>query len=411
MMTAEIITIGTEIILGQIVDTNAAYIADTLTKKGLSVLFKTSVGDDSESLKSALKTAQSRVSLIVTTGGLGPTVNDITRETISDFFNMPLLSDNDTSLDHKQYENDKSIKLTHIPSGSKSLPNDHGTAIGFYLTYNNTEIVCLPGVPHEMRPMLNRYLEMRMTLISAEEQCILTRRIHTFGIPEYKIEKIVQECNINQNLSQTITLVKNGIVTIQLTTKAITKSEALHLLDTSEEAVRKKLGIDVFGTDNTSLEYSLYQLMHRQKKTIAVAESCTGGLVSNMLTNIPGISECFLQGIIAYSNQAKINYLGVSGELIKEYGAVSPQVAEAMATGIKEKSGSNIGIGITGIAGPSGGTREKPVGLVYIGIAVDNFTTLKKCQFHGTRTAIKYFSANTALNMVRLRLLKPKFCK
>ena len=465
MTTAEIITIGTEIIFGQIIDTNTPYIAQNLSEKGIQVQFQTSVGDDKELLKSALKIARDRVNLIITAGGLGPTANDITREAVSEFLGIPLIPDKEAYARilkylgnqhiNKQDEYRKQVtahpprnlppplfspsmrgtgggiqgdnesspplpvlseaegvgggetlrKQTMIPEGALALHNDNGTATGLALNCGNTEIVCLPGVPREMQSMLNKYLEIYTKKHYLEGRCTLSRDLHTFGVSEPEVESQIKEYADKEDSIKVMTLVHDGIVTINILATAKTRESAIKLLDRIEQDIRKELGNAVFGVGDETLECAVAVLLKKYHKTIAVAESCTGGLVSDKLTNIPGISEFFLEGVVAYSNKAKVETLGVSEDLIGKYGAVSPQVARAMAEGIKRRSSSDIAVGITGIAGPTGATKEKPVGLVYIAVASGNDVEVKECRFKGSRIDIKNFSANTALNIVRLLLL------
>ncbi len=412
MTKAEIITIGTEIVLGQIVDTNTPYIARKLTEKGIQVLFQTSVGDEREVVKSALRIARDRASLIITTGGLGPTENDITREAVSEFFDVPLVSDEDAQARMRKFLESRHAKITDghqkqtlIPAGAFALHNDQGTAAGFVFRRNDIEIVCLPGVPGEMQTMLNKYLETYAIQHKPEEACMLTRNLHTFGISEPDIDAQLKKYAGREGQIKVMTLVHDGIVTINIRATATTREDAVKILDRTEQDIREKLGYAVFGVGEETLEYVVATLLKKYHKTIAVAESCTGGLVSDKLTNIPGISEFFLEGVVAYSNKAKTDMLGVPEDLIVKHGAVSQQVARAMAEGIKKRSSANIGIGITGIAGPTGATKEKPVGLVYIAVVVDDVAEAKECRFRGSRIDIKTFSANTALNMVRLKLI------
>ena len=412
MITAEIITIGTEIMLGQIVDTNARYIAKILTGKGILVLFQTSVGDDKELLKNALSLGSDRVDLIITTGGLGPTINDITREAIADFFNGTLVTDQEAQNRIQKYLMDRHVnrqdeykKQALIPEGASVLYNDNGTATGFIIRRDNKEIVCLPGVPREMQSMLNKYLEIYAEQQIADEGCTLTRYLHTFGISERAVEDIVKDSLVKEGQMKAMTLVLDGIVTINILTTTTKREYAVKILDTVEEDIRNKCGHAVFGAGDETLEYAVAMLLHKSNKTIAVAESCTGGLVSDKLTNIPGISEFFLGGVVAYSNKAKVDILDVPEEFILNHGAVSPQVAKAMAEGIQKRVSSNIGVGITGIAGPTGETKGKPVGLVYIAAVGNGFAEVKECRFRGSRIDIKNFSANTALNMIRLKLI------
>ena len=461
MITAEIITIGTEIVLGQITDTNTPYIAQNLSEKGIQVQFQTSVGDDKELLKSALKIARDRVNLIITTGGLGPTANDITREAVSEFLGIPLVPDKEAYVriqkilrnqhinKQDEYskqgtvhthlnlppspflplsEGDRGRKLgdnayspplvggvrgggeslrkqAMIPEGAHVIHNDNGTATGFALNRGNTEIVCLPGVPREMQSMLNKYLEICTKKHSLEGRCTLSRDLHTFGISEPDVESQMKAYTGREEPIKIMTLVHDGIVSINILATGKTRESAIKLSDRIEQDIRRELGNAVFGVGDETLEYAVAMLLKKYHKTIAVAESCTGGLVSDKLTNIPGISEFFLEGVVAYSNKAKVEILGVPKSLIGKYGAVSPQVARAMAEGIKRRSSSDIAVGITGIAGPTGATKEKPVGLVYIAVASGNDVEVKECRFKGSRIDIKIFSANTALNIVRLLLL------
>ncbi|HHT9123029.1 MAG TPA: competence/damage-inducible protein A [Candidatus Wunengus sp. YC63] len=411
MITAEIITIGTEIVSGQIMDTNAPHIAQNLLKRGIQVLFQTSVGDDKELLKSVLKIARGRANLIITTGGLGPTGNDITREAVSEFFDVFLVSDEEAHTRIRTFLESRHAKVKNghqkqalIPAGAFAIHNDQGTAAGFVFQGDGIEIVCLPGVPGEMQTMLNKYLETYAIQHKAEELCTLTRNIHTFGVSEPDIDAQLKEYAGREGQIKAMTLVHDGIVTINILATA-TREDAIKILDRTEQDIREKLGHAVFGVGDEMLESAVATILKKYNKTIAVAESCTGGLVSDKLTNIPGISEYFLEGVVAYSNKAKVDILGVSDELIQKHGAVSQQVAKAMAEGVKKRSSANIGVGITGIAGPTGATKEKPVGLVYIAVIVDDITEVKECRFRGSRIDIKNFSANTALNMGRLKLI------
>lgn len=412
MITAEIITIGTEIVLGQVLNTNASSIAKALTEQGILVQFQTSVGDDKESLKSVLKIAVDRVDLIIATGGLGLTENDITREVISDFFGLRLVHNKEACVriqqcmdDHRAHRVHDDNKQAFILEGALVITNEHGSAVGFAFRYNNTEIVCLPGVPREMQSMLKKFLAVYSSRYNTEEGCTRARSLHTFGIPEAKVEEMVKATMAKERNLKVMTLVHDGIVTIEMLATSHTRDDAVKLLDGAEVDIRKELGYAVFGVGEETLEHAVFTLLGKWNETIAVAESCTGGLVADKLTNIPGISEFFLEGVVAYSNKAKIDVLGVPDDLIMKYGAVSPQVARSMAEGIKRRSCADIGVGITGIAGPTGATREKPVGLVYISVARDNDIEVKECRFRGSRTDIKIFSANTALNMVRLKLM------
>jgi nicotinamide-nucleotide amidase len=360
---------------------------------------------------SALRIARERANFIITTGGLGPTVNDITREAVSDFFGVPLIRDKEAHIhiqkhlaDRHENMQDEHMKQSLIPEGAFVIYNDSGTATGFAIRHNEKEIVCLPGVPGEMQAMLNKYLEIYMEQHKTDGGCTLTRCLHTFGISECSVGDKVKDSLTNEGRIKVMTLVHDGIVTINIIATATERQNAAKILDETERGIRKNFGRAIFGVGGETLEYAVAKLLKECNKTIAIAESCTGGLVSDKLTNIPGISEFFLEGVVAYSNKAKIDRLDVPEGLILKHGAVSLQVARAMAEGVKKRASANIGVGITGIAGPTGATKEKPVGLVYIAIAGDDFVEVKECRFRGSRRDIKNFSANTALNMIRLKL-------
>lgn len=344
MTTAEIITIGTEIMLGQMVDTNAPHIAKSLTGKGVRVLFQTSVGDDKELLASALRIAGDRVNLIITTGGLGPTANDITRETVSEFFGVPLVLDKEAHMHVQKCLADRQVNMLDehkkqalIPDGAFVISNENGTATGFAIRYGAKEIVCLPGVPGEMQSMLKKYLEIDGERCKTDGGYTLTRSLHTFGISERTVEDRVKDCLTNKGQTKAMTLVHDGMVTIHILAAARERENAVKLLDSTEHDLRKEFGHAIFGVGDETLEYAVAALLKKRNTTIAVAESCTGGLVSDKLTDVPGISEYFLEGVVAYSNKAKVDILGVPEELILRHGAVSPQVAQAMAEGIKKK--------------------------------------------------------------------------
>src|SRR3989338_2671906 len=263
MITAEIITIGTEIVLGQIIDTNTPYIAQNLSEKGIHVLFQTSVGDDKELLKSALKIARDRANLIITTGGLGPTANDITREAVSEFLDIPLIQDKDAFVRIQKYFGgqhrnvpDAQKKQTLIPEGALALHNDNGTATGFALNRGNTEIVCLPGVPREMQSMLYKYLEMYTKKHNLEGRCTLSRDLHTFGICEPDVDSQMKAYTGREEPIKVMTLVHDGIVTINILVTATTREDAVKVLDRVEQDIRVKLGNAVFGVDDETLEYA-----------------------------------------------------------------------------------------------------------------------------------------------------------
>ncbi|MBM3253284.1 MAG: competence/damage-inducible protein A [Candidatus Omnitrophica bacterium] len=412
-MIAEILNIGTELLLGYTIDTNSAYISQRLSSIGIDVFFRTTVGDNRNRLLSALNLASQRSDIIITNGGLGPTVDDITFEVISEFtqkklkFNKNILQD--IALHFKKH----SLKMpscnrrqAYVPEDSVILRNKVGTAPGIILEYNKKLIIALPGPPFEMKPMVDNfviaYLKKRFKL----NDIIKSKTLKVAGLPESRVNEKVKDL---LRLPPPITL---GIyaspyrVDLRITAKAKDNKTANSKICKIEKIIRKRLKNFIFGTDEDNLEEVVGRLLLKNEKTISIAESCTGGLLANRITNISGSSNYFKMGVIAYSNKSKINQLNIPEELIKKYGAVSKEVALAMARNVRKISEVNIGIGITGIAGPTGATKKKPVGLVYVAISMEKKNICKKFNFIGDRITIKIKSTEAALEMIRKQLTK-----
>lgn len=412
-MNAEIISVGAELLLGQILDTNATYLARKLAEHGFNVLYKTTAGDDITALEKALQAATERAELIIITGGLGPTEDDITRQAIAAFLDVELILNEDAFhhvqelflLRHLEMPPTNKIQAM-IPGGGTLIPNKIGTAAGFAVTSGRSEIICLPGVPAEMKHMFEEWAIPHILKKTKLGQIKAIRYVHTFGMSESMVNEKIKHLIRQLNNPKIGTMVSEGVVSVCLCVTAESRHKALELLDKTEQEVRHLLGEVVFGVDEEGLEHAVASLLKRSNKTIATAESCTGGLVSDLLTNVAGISDCFIEGIVAYSNKAKVEILGVSEALIYTVGAVSPEVACAMANGVRKRANANIGLGITGMAGPTGATADKSIGLVYIAIATSADTICKECRFFGERINIKRQAAREALNMVRLSLLR-----
>ena len=424
-MNIETISIGNELLYGRIVDTNAAYLAKQLSEEGLNVHYHTVVGDNHGDIFSTLSMAIERSDMIITTGGLGPTKDDITRNVIADFTESDLLFDENSWEDIKAKFSKKGINIADnnrvqamIPKGASIINNGSGTAPGFCVAFKGKEILCLPGVPYEMKlmtehwvlPHIKEQIECSINNQKADifkpHKFMLIKEINTFGISESLLGKKIEHL-MGQDKNPLIgTQASINGIKVRLCANANSKEEVVRMIDDTANKVRQSLGITVYGEDNIRLEDTIYHLLNNQKMTIATAESCTGGLVASLLTNVPGVSEFFLQGVVAYSNEAKTNILGVPEDLLIKYGAVSSQVASAMASGVRKQAGSDIGIGTTGIAGPSGGTEEKPVGLVFMAVDIKGNIDVEKFLFSGNRLVIKNRSAHNALNMLRVRLLK-----
>lgn len=408
-MKAEIIAVGTELLLGQIPNTNAQIISNALQEIGIDVYFHTCVGDNQERLLDILETGFKRSDIIILTGGLGPTKDDLTKETVAAYLNLPLIMDKSSLKNIKSYFAEKGKPITEnnykqalVPEGALAIENKIGTAPGILLNKNEKIIVLLPGPPREMEPMLKDAVIPYLSKMCSST--IFSRVMKFYGIGESALEEKLEDL-ISQQTNPTIApLAKMGEVTIRLTAKAKNRMAAGKIIKPVEDEITKRVGKFLYGYDDDSVEEIVARLLSQFNKTIAVAESCTGGLMAHKLTNIPGISQFFERGIVSYSNCSKEELLKVNPDTIKKYGAVSEKTAKEMAQGIRISSGTDIGVSITGIAGPGGGTSEKPVGLVYIGYSDSNICYAEKHIFNGERTDIKERSVNSAFHLVRKML-------
>ena len=407
-MVVEIVTTGTELLLGQIVNTNSAYLAAELNKLGLDVLYQTTVGDNRDRMRNALSIALDRSDIVITSGGLGPTQGDITKEVSASLF------DRELSLHQPSLDNIKQIcafrgypmasnnvRQAMVPNGAIVLDNACGTAPGIILEHNGKIIINLPGPPFEMKDMFTRKVIPYLTEKYGVEATILSKVLNTFGIGESTLEEKIKDLILSQSNPTLALLARPGEVIIRITAKAALKSEAQRMIDVLEREIRSRIDEYIFAVDDITMEEIVGDLLKESHMTISCAESCTGGLLSSRLTDVAGSSAYLYGSVISYDNEVKISELKVPRHILETVGAVSEETAIAMAEGIKNKFGTSIGIGITGIAGPDGGSDEKPVGLVYIAIAGELGTKCYKNQFKGKRTAIKYRATQTALDIVR----------
>ncbi|AST59052.1 competence/damage-inducible protein A [Thermoanaerobacterium thermosaccharolyticum] len=407
-MKCEIISVGTELLLGQIANTDAKFISEMLTSLGIDVYFQTNVGDNKSRLLECLKIASNRSDIIILTGGLGPTMDDLTKETVAEFFGLKLVVDIDTKIKIESYFKKSMREMTQnnykqalFPEGSKILPNDNGTAPGCIFEKNGKKVVILPGPPSELIPMFNNYVYPFLKSLSND--IIVSRVIKIFGIGESKVETMVSDMLLSKNPT-VAPLIGNGFVTLRITAKSDDVQKAKKMIDDIEVSLRKIFGEYIFGVDDDTMESIVLNLLKDKGSTLSTAESCTGGLLSEKITSVPGASEVFKFGAITYSNESKENILGVSGEIIRRHGAVSEETAREMAMNVKNISKTDYGLSITGIAGPSGGTIAKPVGLVYIGLAYKDEIYVKKLISNGNRDKVRLNSAMHALDMLRRHL-------
>ncbi len=405
--TAEIICVGTEILLGDIINTNGAFLAGCLAELGISVYRQSVVGDNPERLKATLAEAVKRCDLIITSGGLGPTYDDLTKETVSSFFGKKLIRNEDILKNLVSYfaetgrtMTDNNKKQADIPEGGLIFENDMGTAPGVGIADDVTGVtaIMLPGPPRELEPMFRNkvlpYLEKRSGAV------LVSRNIHIFGMGESAVEDKLRDM-MEKAVNPTIApYCKEGEVRLRVTAKANSKEEALlKCSEAVDRIMETSVGEAVYGVDCGTIEGELVTRLKKSGKTIAVAESCTGGLIAKRITDIAGSSEVFLGGAVTYANSAKEVLLGVSSDTLRKHGAVSEQVAVQMARGIRNALGSDIAIATTGIAGPGGGTPEKPVGTVWVGISSDkgDRAVLLKLSSRRERSYLRILASSNAM--------------
>lgn len=404
-------TIGTEMLLGDLVDTNTAWISQRLAGLGVGIYRHTTVGDNPERIVDALREAASRSDLVVTTGGLGPTSDDLTNACLSTLTGREMVEYQEArehvdrmfaKFGREPTENN--YKQALFPKGTELIPNPVGTAMGALVEWEGTLFATLPGVPSEMKSMFEATLE---PLIRARSDgSIVSKTLHFAGIGESALAEKVQEF-LDATDPTVAPLAGQGKVRLRITTRAATEREAQEKIEPVEKEVVARLSDYYFGEDDETLEGAVGRLLKEQEATLALAESCTGGLLAKRLTDMPGSSAYFKEGLVTYSNDSKERLLGVAHELIMEHGAVSEPVARAMAEGARTVSGADYGLSVTGIAGPDGGTEEKPVGLVFVGISDQKGTFAEKLDLSAwarSRDSIRERSANGAFDLLRLRL-------
>lgn len=412
-MNAEIVSVGTELLLGQITDTNATHICRRLAEIGIDVHFRSTVGDNWDRMTAVLRGALERAEVVIITGGLGPTSDDITREVIAQLTERPLELDSAAERRLREFFAARhpgmplsNLKQAMVPRGARLIPNDQGTAPGLLVEHDGHVIIALPGPPHEMQAMLNASVLSYLQERSAEGgQITKSRVLRLCGIGESSATEQINDLLDSQTDPTIAPLASPGEVHLRITTKASDEAQADRKIAQVEEEIRKRLGRYIFGVDDQTLESVVGDLLREQGKTLAVAESCTGGLIGSRITDVPGSSDYFLADIVTYSNTAKIQLLDVSADTLQAKGAVSEEVACQMAVGVRQRVGADVGLAATGIAGPSGGTPDKPVGLVYIGIADDKGVSCQRFQGFGSRAQIKYRASQAALDLLRRKLI------
>ena len=409
-MNCEILSVGTELLMGQIANTNAKYISSKLCEIGINVYYHSVVGDNAARLEKLFRNAINIVDVVVLTGGLGPTDDDITKEVVAKVLGKELQFSDDVYAKVEEYfiRNNKintpnNKKQAYVPDGAVIISNDVGTACGFIIEMNNKIIIMLPGPPMELVPMFEDTVVPYLSKKAG--RVIESKYIKLVGIGEADACDRIADLIKNQTDPTIAPYCELGEVLIRVTTSGSNKEECSKVLGPVVREIYKYLGEYIYSEDGDKLEEVVVKLLIENNKTISCAESCTGGLLSAKLTSVSGASQVFNRGIVSYSNIAKVENLGVPEDVLNKYGAVSEETAKYMAEGVRRISGTDIGVSITGIAGPTGGTKEKPVGLVYIGLSTKDKTLAVETRLSGDRDKIRELACKNVLNLVRIEIL------
>jgi len=412
-MKAEIISIGTELTSGQNLDTNCQWLSKRLAEIGIAVGWHTTIADDLEDNIAAFRIAAGRAGLVLTTGGLGPTQDDLTREVLAKVAGVELVFHAELFEQIKEMFARRRRRMTErnrvqamFPAGSEPIPNANGTAPGIWLQLGPCTIVAMPGVPTEMYAMFESLAKPRLLGMGLGGGVLVQRKINTFGLGESAIEEKLFDLTRRGHVPEVGITASDAVISLRIFARAPTAAEAQAQIAPVEKTIRERLGNMVFGIDDEEMQDVVIRLLREHRQTLAVAEGVTGGLLARRLSKVPGASACFRGGIVAYDNALKREMLAVPQALLDEHGAVSAAVAEAMATGCRTRFRTNLAVSTVGIAGPDGGTPEKPVGLVHVGLAWGGGVSSRSFSWGGTRSEVQSRTAKLALNMVRLQLLE-----
>jgi nicotinamide-nucleotide amidase len=412
MLTAEIIAIGSELLTPDKTDTNSLWLTEKLNEIGIEVKLKTVVGDDEARLEETIKDALRRSDIVISTGGLGPTEDDITRVVSARAAARELVFKNELVDDLRERFRrwgrempEINKRQAYVLEGAEVLPNPNGSAVGMLSEANGKFHVILPGPPRELKPMFEQYVLPRVKE-KAGEISVRRRILRVAGMGESAVDEKIAPIYKQYTNPQTTILFNRSEIEIHLTAQCKTESEAETLNEEVAAKIAEALGVAVFALNGERMEEVIGKLLSENEKTLSLAESCTGGLIAQRLTEISGSSKYFIEGVVAYANEAKIRTLNVAPELIEKHGAVSAQVAEAMAKGMRERTQTDYAVSVTGIAGPTGGSEEKPVGLVFIGYADENETRAFKTILPGDRELVRWRASQAALEFLRRKILK-----
>jgi len=414
-MKAEVLSIGTELVSGQNLDTNGQWLSRELALLGIEVAYHTTIGDDLGDHVSAFRIASGRAGLVITTGGVGPTQDDLVREALAKLAKVPLVEHPESLAaiaamfarrNRPMAERNRVQAL--FPQGSEPLPNRVGTAPGIWMTHGSSTFASLPGVPSEMKVMFHEQVVPRLHAHGWVGRRIVQRKINLFGKGESDIEAEAMDLTARGRIPEVGITAHDATISFRISASGATEEEARHAIEPTAKLIYERFGSLVIGEASDDLPEALLAELRRTGATLAVAESCTGGLVSELITSVAGVSAHFLGGVVSYSNEAKLSLLGVSSALLEAHGAVSAEVAEAMAVGARERLGADIAVSTTGIAGPGGGSTEKPVGLVYLGLATHQGVSSRRLEIgqEQPRSIIQRRASKQALNWIRLALLE-----
>ena len=411
-MVVELISVGTELLLGNIVNTNAAYLAEQCANCGLSCFYQTVVGDNEERLQETVKAGLKRSDILILTGGLGPTDDDLTKEVVTKAMKKKLVEDEKAREMIQTYFDNRGMEITEnnwkqamVPEGAIVMYNNNGTAPGLIVESVEKCAILLPGPPNEMKPMFEEYV--KDYLKKKNPEVIVSTTVKLCGIGESKVADMIQDMLDNQSNPTIAPYAKTGEVHLRVTAKAADEKSANKLIKPVVKQLKTRLAEYIYTTDeNTTLENAIVDLLVANKLTVSTVESCTGGMIAARLINVPGVSDVFKMGHITYSNKAKKKILGVKKRTLEKHTAVSAEVAQEMVKGVEMVSKADVCVSVTGLAGPDGGTAKKPVGLVYIACSVKGNVTVQEYHFNGNRAKIRENATASALTLMRKCILE-----
>lgn len=411
-MVVELISVGTELLLGNIVNTNAAYLAEQCANCGLSCFYQTVVGDNEERLQETVKAGLKRSDILILTGGLGPTDDDLTKEVVTKAMKKKLVEDEKAREMIQTYFDNRGMEITEnnwkqamVPEGAIVMYNNNGTAPGLIVESGEKCAILLPGPPNEMKPMFEEYV--KDYLKKKNPEVIVSTTVKLCGIGESKVADMIQDMLDNQSNPTIAPYAKTGEVHLRVTAKAADEKSANKLIKPVVKQLKTRLAEYIYTTDeNTTLENAIVDLLVANKLTVSTVESCTGGMIAARLINVPGVSDVFKMGHITYSNKAKKKILGVKKRTLEKHTAVSAEVAQEMVKGVEMVSKADVCVSVTGLAGPDGGTAKKPVGLVYIACSVKGNVTVQEYHFNGNRAKIRENATASALTLMRKCILE-----